>query len=62
MHAHGEDGGHSIQRSDEDPDLTDPNCQQETPGRLTISLPTAKDLRRTDTGGQIQIHMFYLIY
>ena len=27
-HVHGEDGGHGIQRSNEDSYLTDPDCQQ----------------------------------
>ncbi len=47
-HVHGEDGGHSIQRSDEDSDLTYPDCQQQTPGGLTVSLPMTKDLRDTE--------------
>lgn len=55
-HVHGEDGGHGIQRSDEDSYLTDPNCQQQSPGGLAISLPMTKDLRKTEikTEGLIQ--------
>lgn len=43
---HGEDGGHIIDRSNEYPYLTDPYCQQQSPGGLTIRLPTTEDLRQ----------------
>lgn len=48
-HIHGEDGGHSIDRSDEDSYLTDPYCQQQRPGGLTIRLPVTEDLRQSQT-------------
>lgn len=49
---HGEDGGHIIDRSNEYPYLTDPYCQQQSPGGLTIRLPTAEDLRHLKNKGQ----------
>lgn len=48
-HIHGEDGGHSVDRSNEDSYLTDPYRQQQRPGGLTISLSMTKDLRQSDT-------------
>lgn len=46
-HIHGEDWGHIIQRGNKDSDLTDTSCQQQTPRRLTVSLPMTKHLRKT---------------
>lgn len=47
-HAHGQDGSHGIDGSDEDADLTDHNCEQQPPGGLTVGLPLTEDLRQPD--------------
>ena len=48
-YSHGEDGGDSVQRSDEDTDLTDPTSQQQGPGGLSISLAMTKHLGDRDS-------------
>lgn len=51
-HIHGEDGGHGIDRSNKDSNLTDSNCEQQPPGGLTVGLPLTKDLRQPENEGQ----------
>lgn len=43
-HKHGEDGGHRIDRSDEDSYLADPDSQQERPRGLAVRLSMTEDL------------------
>lgn len=48
-HKHGEDGGHRIERSDEDSYLADPHGQQERPRGLTVRLSVTEDLRQSES-------------
>lgn len=48
IHIHGEDGGHGINRSYKDSNLTDSNCEQQPPGGLTVGLPLTEDLRQAE--------------
>lgn len=48
--SHGEDGGHRVQRGDEDPALADASRQQEGPRGLAVGLPVAEDLQENSTG------------
>lgn len=48
FHIHGEDGGHGVNRSYKDSNLTDPNCEQQPPGGLPVGLPLAEDLRQPE--------------
>lgn len=43
-HSHGENGGHTVQRGDEDAGLTDQGRQQQGPRGLPVGLPVAKHL------------------
>lgn len=58
---HGEDGGHGIEGGDEDSYLTDPYCQQQSPGGLTIGLPMTKDLRKTEGPDSVLIQTYRII-
>ena len=42
---HGEDGGNSVQRCDDDADLTDTSCEKQGPGRLSVGLAMPKHLQ-----------------
>lgn len=44
---HGENRRHSIQGCDEDPDLTDPSSEQQSPGGFSVSFPMTKHLTHT---------------
>lgn len=48
IHIHGEDGGHGINRSYKDSNLTDSNGEQQPPGGLTVGLPLTEDLRQSE--------------
>ena len=43
--SHGEDGGHTVQGSDEDAGLTDEGCEQQGPCGLPVGLPMAEHLQ-----------------
>ena len=45
-HSHGKDGCNQVQRSNEDSQLSYQSCQEQSPGRLSISLAMTKHLDR----------------
>lgn len=43
---HGKDGGDWIQGSDDDANLTDASCEQESPGGLPVGFTMSKNLQQ----------------
>lgn len=46
---HGQNRRHSVQRSDEDSDLTDPSGQQQSPGGLSVRFAVAEHLKHMES-------------